>query len=231
MEELYIIIDLFIVVQTITSGVMCVYGYKWSRGLIAIMSSYIGFGLGLLLSVLFLESMGFGSFILIPICISIISGLAYKNITFNHFVAGFLLAIKVSFMIVTKMYENGMISDFGWLIIAPLIIGAFVGILSCTVFSNYIVLACLAFLGAVEFVPKVFEWINGTLFAVTGDWSYIFDPVSFILSIFGIEIPSGGEVFCILLLSVGGFYFQKLCAEKEGKLFNEVILDDRNLKE
>lgn len=231
MEGLYIIIDLFIVIQTVTSGVMCVYGYKWSKGLIAIMSSYVGLGVGLLLSIPFIDSAGLGSLILVPICISAISGLAYTNIKFNHFMAGFLLAVKVSFMIITKMYESGMFGDIGWLFVVPIIIGIYVGGLSCTVFSGYIVLACLAFLGAIEFVPKIFEWINGTLFAVTGDWSFIFDPVSYILSLFGIEIPSSGEVICILLLSVGGFYFQKLRAEKEGINFSDKIFDDRKLKD
>lgn len=42
METLFLIADIFAIIQTVSSAVMCVYGYKWSRGLIAVMSSYIG---------------------------------------------------------------------------------------------------------------------------------------------------------------------------------------------
>ena len=66
---------------------------------------------------------------------------------------------------------------------------------------------------------------------MTGDYSFIFDPTSFLLSLFGIEIPSGGEVFFILLLTIGGFYFQKVRAESEGKDLSRKLVDDRNIFE
>lgn len=232
MEGFYLILNVLTIIQMVTSAVMCVYGYKWSKGLIAIMSLDMGVVIGFLLSILFIqEGAGLGVLIIIPICAAGFSGLAYKNITFNHFLAGFLLAIKVSFMIVTKMYEHGMVEDIGWLFVMPVIIGAVAGIASCTVFTGYIVLACLAFWGAIEFVPKMFELINGTLFVATGDIGYIFDPISLVLSLFGIEIPSGGEVFFILILSGVSFYLQKVRAEQAGIDLSRKIVDDRDLKE
>ncbi len=232
MEGLYLVVEAFIVIQTVTSGIMCVYGYKWGRALIATASSYVGVAIGLVICIMLFES-GFGveSFIAIPTCAAAFSAMAYKNITLNHFMAGFLLATKISFMIITKVFEYGMSDDIGGLLVLPIIIGIIGGIVSCTKFTGYIVLACLAFWGSIDFVPKMFEWINGTLFAMTGDYSFIFDPISFLLSLFGIEIPSGGEVFFILLLTVGGFYFQKNRAESAGKDLSRKLVDDRNLFE
>lgn len=230
MEGLYLVVEAFIVIQMVTSGIMCVYGYKWGRALIATASSYVGVVIGLVVCIMLFES-GFGieSTVAIPICAAGFATLVYKNITLNHFMAGFLLATKIAFMVITKAYEYEMAEDIGWLFVLPIIIGIMGGIASCTQFTGYIVLACMAFWGAIDFVPKMFEWINGTLFALTGDISFIFDPLSFLLSFFGIEIPSGGEVLCILLLTAGGFYFQKLQAEKEGKDLSRKLVDDRNL--
>ncbi len=232
MEGLYLVVEAFIVIQMVTSGIMCVYGYKWGRGLIATVSSYVGVAIGVVVCVMLFKS-GFGveSFIAIPTCAAAFSVMVYKKIVLNHFMAGFLLATKISFMIITKVFEYGTFDDVGMLFVLPVVIGIIGGIVSCTQFTGYIVLACLAFWGAIDFVPKMFEWINGTLFVMTGDYSFIFDPTSFLLSLFGIEIPSGGEVFFILLLTIGGFYFQKVRAESEGKDLSRKLVDDRNIFE
>ena len=46
METISLFVNIYIVIQTVTSAVMCVYGYKWSKGLIAVMASYVGIGIG-----------------------------------------------------------------------------------------------------------------------------------------------------------------------------------------
>ena len=231
METLFLIADIFAIIQTVSSAVMCVYGYKWSRGLIAVMSSYIGTVIGIIICYFLANSVGFGIITIIPFCAAGFSAYAYKNVKLNHFLAGFLLGTKISFMVLMKMAESGMIDDIGWLFILPIIIGAGAGELSSAMFSGYIVLACTAFLGAIELVPRIFKIINGTLFAATGDLSFIFDPISSLLSIFGIESLSGGEVIGIIAVTIGSFYSQKALAEKQGKTFENVIFDDRNLKQ
>lgn len=232
MEGIYLAVNLFIVIQTVTSAVMCVYGYKWSKGLIATMSLYVGAAIGMLICGLFLENTQDSSVLLIiPICMVIFWILAYKSITLNHFLAGFLLAIKVSFMLITKMYEYSLINDSDALLVLPIIIGIIAGFLTCTMFNKYILFACTAFIGVTEFVPKMFELVNKTLFVATGDISFIFDPMSFILSIFGITIPSNGEVFFMIVLGIISFYLQKNSAEKLGMNYKGTIINDRNLKE
>lgn len=229
METIIIFANLFIVVQAVTSAIMCVYGYKWSKGLIAVMSSYVGVALGTVISMILIDGgVGFEILIIIPICAVAFSKLAYEIVALNHFLAGFLLAVKIAFMILTKMYENSMIEDSEVLFILPIGIGIIAGVASYQKFNKYILVACVTFIGVTEFVPKLFEFINGSLFVATGDISFIFDPITFILSLFGIEIPSGGEVLCMLVLGVASFYYQKNKVDKLGIDFSNKIIDDRN---
>ena len=232
METISLFVNIYIVIQTVTSAVMCVYGYKWSKGLIAVMASYVGVGIGIFICA-FLMSNGVGpaAIILVPICGGVFSKLAYDIITLNHFLAGFLLAIKVGFMIFMKMFEYSIIDDFSYVFIFPVIIGIFVGIQSCRCFSKYILIACVAFIGATEFVPRLFELINGTLFFATGDISFIFDPISFLLSLVGITIPSGGEVFFMLVIGGISFYYQKSYVDKNNIDLSDKAIDDRHLND
>lgn len=230
LEVLYLILNAFVVIRLVVSGIMCVYGYKWRRGLIALMSTYVGIVIGLIICVVLIESeAGGGSIIAIPICAVGFAGLAYKNIGLNHFLGGFLLITKVSFMLITKAYEYGMAEDIGWLFVLPIILGIIGGIAFSTRYTGYVVISCLAFWGAIDFVPNMFKLLNGTLFVMTGDFGYIFDPRSFIFSIFGIEIPSGGEVLFILVVTAVSIYFQKVRAEKENIKLDEKLVDDRKL--
>lgn len=230
LELISIIFNAFIAIRLVVSSIMCVYGYKWNKGLIALMSTYVGAAIGLILFVMLVEGdAGGGSIVVVPICAVGFAGLAYKNIALNHFLGGFLLVTKISFMLITKAYEYGMSEEIAWLFVLPIILGVIGGVAFSTKFTGYVVISCLAFWGAIDFVPNMFQLLNGTLFAMTGDFGYIFDPASFILSIFGIEIPSGGEVFFILLVTAGSFYFQKVRAEREGIDLTQKLVDDRNL--
>lgn len=229
METISLFVNIYIVIQTVTSAVMCVYGYKWSKGLIAVMASYVGIGIGVFICA-FLISNGMSPAvtILIPICGGVFSKLAYDIIALNHFLAGFLLAVKVGFMIFMKMFEYSIIDDFSYIFIFPIIIGVFAGVQSCKYFSKYILIACVAFIGATEFVPRLFELINGTLFLATGDLSFIFDPISFLLSLIGITIPSGGEVFFMIVIGGLSFYYQKSYVDKNHIDLSDRVVDDRN---
>lgn len=56
LEVLYLILNAFVVIRLVVSGIMCVYGYKWRRGLIALMSTYVGIVIGLIICVVLIES-------------------------------------------------------------------------------------------------------------------------------------------------------------------------------
>lgn len=231
MEIFLWIINVFAVVRMLTSAIMCVYGYKWSKGLIATMSIYTGVALG---GIVFLIGMKVGApidtIIIVPIIASGFSAAAYKNVILNHFMVGFLLAIKIAFMVILKFVEYFRIGSEFTIFVVPVIIGIIAGLLVCIKYNNYILIACSAYIGATEFVPSIFSFLNKTMFVATGDISFIFDPVSFILSIFGITIPSGGEVFFILLLGGVSFYYQRKILIQKGINLSGVVIDDRKLK-
>ena len=112
METIIIFANLFIVVQAVTSAIMCVYGYKWSKGLIAVMSSYVGVALGTVISMILIDGgVGFEILIIIPICAVAFSKLAYEIVALNHFLAGFLLAIFVAVLEVYLSFSVLIILD------------------------------------------------------------------------------------------------------------------------
>lgn len=230
MEEFKIILGVFGLVETVCSGIMCVYGYKWSRGLIATMSLYIGFAIGMFASLSLLELTGEPIVLLfIPIVMVALWSSAYKNITFNHFLAGFLLTIKVSFMLLLLYVQNvGGQLELG-LFLIPVFIGVISGTVICAKYNNHILILCTSFIGATEFVPNVMDYINKTSFAMTGDISYLFDPIGFLLGLIGIEIPSTIEILLILVVFIGGYYAQRKILEAKDIDLKGTIIDDRKL--
>lgn len=223
-------VDIIIFVKFVASGVMCVYGYKWSKGLIATMSLGIGVSLSILVTYWLLR-LGAGeiSFLAIPVIVIWFYEASYKNIFLNHFLAGFLVMIKISTMIMILFMENGIIDvDGAMLFVVPIPIAVVFGIIGCLKLNNYIILFCMSFIGATEFVPNVEKLINGTLFSFTGDYSYIFslDPTEMFFSFMGIDVPSTLEIIFILIIFAGGFWYQKKIVDKNKIDLTGTVLDD-----
>ena len=230
MQTVIVILNLFMVLRLVTSGVMCVFGYKWSKGLIAIMSSYVGIGMGGFITYLLLQNgMGLECIVVVPISAVLFSVLAYKWIALNHFMAGFLLSIKILFMIAVNMSENMSSDSSGMLFCFIVVLSIIIGIVVCNKYNHYILIACVSYLGAIELTTKIFDWINKGLFLSTGDISFIFNPVEFILSLLGIEIPSGGETIVIILIGLVSFWYQRSRVVSLGIDLSDKIVDDRNL--
>lgn len=230
MEIFKLISAVFGIVETICSGVMCVYGYKWSRGLIATMSLYIGFAISILVTVPLIGiTEDFGMLLLIPIIMVVFWVAAYKNIVLNHFLAGFLLTIKVTFMLLLLYIQNTEVELNIELFLIPILVGIISGAVICSKYNNQILILCTSFIGAAEFVPKIMDYINKASFAVTGDISYIFDPISFLLGLIGIEIPSTTEILLVFIVFLGGYYIQKKTLEAKNIDLKGTIIDDREL--
>lgn len=224
------VVDFLIVLQIITSAVMCLYGYKWSKGLIAIMSTYIGFTLGGIIAYFLLNiGVGYGCLWIVPICTISFAISAYTVVWINHFSAGYLVVIKICYMILYTLMDNGVMdTNITFLLIMPLVIGFVAGIIICAVYNNYVVIMCLSFIGATELIPKLFDLINKTLFVATGDIGFIFDPIDFILEIFGIDTISLWEVIGILVVFVLSFIWQRKLMIDNGIDLSGVTIDDRN---
>ncbi len=227
------VVDFFIVLQIITSAIMCLYGYKWSKGLIAIMSAYIGFTLGGIIAYLLLNvGVGYECLWIVPICTIAFAVSAYNVVWLNHFSAGYLLVIKICYMILYTLMDNGIFdADIKVLLITPLVIGFFAGIIICSVYNNYVVILCMSFIGATELVSKIIDIANKTLFVATGDISFIFNPIDFILEIFGIETISFIEVIGILVVFGLSFGWQRKLMIDNGIDLSKDTIDDRNYGE
>lgn len=206
------------------------YGYKWSKQLIAIASLYIGSVLGIGVTVLLLKfGVGLVALWAIPIITIIVIDLAYKSIIVNHFIAGFLLSIKLAFLFIMTVNQISYVIPADMFLILPILIGIIAGIFVVIKANNSIVLLCISFIGVTEFVPKLFDMANKTLFAATGDINFIFNPQSFILGLIGIDIPSVFEGIVIVLAFIASYWYQKNKIDALGINLSGLILDDRNI--
>lgn len=230
MEGLMYFLDLLILIRIGTGAVMCVFGYKWRKGLISIMALYIGFSLGMIAFALVIAAeMGAGIGIVIWLIITVGFVIAaYKNIKLNHFLTAFLVGIKLFTMLIYFLMEQGII-EYGWsLIVVPVFLSTIGAIFVCGKFTYMAVVCCTAYIGAVEVAMGISKLLNGTLFAVTGDFGFLFNPIDFILSIMGIEMPSGLEVILIFIIFAIGAWYQRKILIKNNIDLSEVIVDDRN---
>ena len=73
------------------------------------------------------------------------------------------------------------------ILVLPIIMGFVLGIVLVVKMNNKVLLICVAYIGATEFVPKIMSFLNKTAFAVTGDGGYLIstDPIELILSFLG----------------------------------------------
>lgn len=226
-----IIINVFFVIRLANSAAMCVLGYKWRKGLIAIASLNLGLILGFLTVIFFVETVDLDIEVsllisaLVPILFFI---LAYKCIWLNHFLTGFLVFTKLSFMIIYRLMSERVVDfDMELLIIISLSLGILAGLIISIACVNFAVLFCVVYIGTVDLVLSVSEIINNALFVATSDISFVFDPEDLFLKIIGIEIPSAIEVIFIVIVGVASFIGQKLWLDKQGIKLSSCIIDDR----
>lgn len=228
--SLEVMMNAIIVVQTVTSAVMCVYGYKWSKGLIATMSIYIGVFIGGLITAMLINIAAHPAMLLaLPVTVIWFWVAAYKVVWLNHFLAGFLLVMKLSYMIVYTMMDNGIIEfNLGALLGMPLVLGLISGIIICAIFNNYVVLLCVTFIGATELGTRICAWIDKGLFVTTGNIGFMFNPLDIVLEFFGIETLGLKEVAIIIIIFVVSFLVQRGIMISNGIDLSGTTLDDRN---
>lgn len=226
------IINALALIRFATSTIMCVYGYKWRRGLISITSLYIGLVIGafLLEFLLELNIMEIDLCIIVSLFVPILfSVLAYKWIWLNHFLIGFIASTKLLFMLIYGIMDKGIIDfNIDTLFSVPIIIGIAVGVFLSTHLKYAAVLLCLAYIGSVDLVMNFFDLLNKGLFIATGDIRYIFDIKDVIMQLVGIDIPSLSESVVIFVVTTISFIRQSSLLQKEGIDLSDYIIDDRS---
>lgn len=230
-EFLPYLLNVFLAIQIVSAGAMCIYGYKWRKGLIATLSIYIGLSLGFLIALSIikqdLNNLDFGA-LMIPVTAIVFYILAYRWVALNHFLTGFLVANKLGFMFIYNLMHEGIIQfDFDILMVVPIVLGFIAGFVLSRCFTHVAVLSCMVYIGTVELVTGVSDFINKSLFVATGDINFVFNMEDMLLKLVGVEIPSFVEVIFILVVGIASFVFQKNMLEKQGIDLSKVIVDDR----
>nr|DAJ34955.1 MAG TPA: protein of unknown function (DUF4203) [Caudoviricetes sp.] len=232
LSAIIFIINALTLIRFATSTVMCVYGYKWRRGLISITSLYIGLAMGtfLLKFLLELDIMEVEFCLIISLFVPILfSILAYEWVRLNHFLIGFITSIKLLFMLIYGIMDKGIIDfDIDILFSVPIIIGIVVGTILSTRLKYAAVILCLAYIGSVDLVINFFDLLNKGLFVATGDISYIFDIEGVIMQLIGVDIPSLLESVIIFAVTIISFICQSSLLQREGIDLSDYIIDDRN---
>lgn len=224
------------ILKVITSVLMGLFGVRWQKGLIGMTGCIIGFNAGFVtaMHLYFRLELGEISFIVIPIETIICGILAYRNLTFNHFLVGFLVADKISFLILEVLMDNNVIDfDLGILVIIPVVVGIIVGCIGCKFFVYKIMISCLALISAINLEPIIEKWVNRGLFATTGDVGFVLetDPTKLILQVIGIEVPS--LLGCFLMILLFGIFFaiHYFYIKKQGLELSEYVINDRKLND
>lgn len=219
-----------VLVKYVSAGIMCIYGYKWSKRLIANVSIYLGFILGVLVFRWMMElGAGIEAIIFIPIVTVGFYEAAYRNVALNHFLAAFLVSVKISSLIMLLLIQGGSIeSTTTTLFVAPAIVGIICGFIGLLYFNNYVLIFCVAYIGATELADGLMSLFNGTLFAYTGNYSYIvsLEPSEILLSFMGIDVPSFWETVLIIVIFIFSFRHQKSMVDKNGIDLTTHILND-----
>lgn len=196
------------IISVTIGACLCFGALKWRRGLLTTTAIGWGFFLGAFIVMLLSDTIDesgalfciLAGTILLPILTYTVPGV-------NRFVLGYIVGFKLCFMLTTLMAKAGSI-DILQAIAAPVVVGTIVGLglMAWTqVRVSAFILAC-TFVGASEIAPVISKWINRFLFAGTGDWGYILDPIDLFFALFKVELTDKWAFISMLALMALGCY-------------------------
>lgn len=206
---------------------ICFGALKWRKGLLTKVALCWGFILGVLFGILslFIIDDDYLFYICIFVGVILFPILTYTVPCVNRFTLGFVVITKLAFMCTTVIWKNG-----GMEIDKMFIDAALVGLIAGLIFAAWsemavgpFVLAC-AFLGASEAAPIIAKWINQFLFSITGDTSYLFDPLDFLFSLLKIELTDFWTLLAMVILMFLGVIKQLSSVKAQGYSYNTPII-------
>lgn len=219
-------------------GSALVYGaLKWRKGLLTTTVFYWGLVLGFLSGVFmaFLLNTDF----LIVIVTVVIGAVIFPILTYripavNRFVVGFLVTMKLLYMLTTYLCKKGNM-EFEIAIMLPLIIALIIGIifaLSRRLSVLPFAIACV-FFGASQVAPTLAKYVKQFIFGITHDYSLLFDPIDFIFALFKIELTDGWTLLFMIILMCIGLPHQLKFIKQQGYDYDTPIItfetDDTNM--
>lgn len=241
MEDFLTYIAIFEIVTDIYDaliGAGLVFGaLKWRKNLLTTTAFYWGIVLGCISGLLisyFLDG-DFTIFIITIVLGAIILPiLTYRIPAVNRFILGFLITMKLLYMLTTHLVSNNNI-ELSIAIISPLIGATILGIIFMLLRQLSVLpfaLACV-FLGASQLAPTIVKYLNQIQFGITHDVSLLFDPVSFIFALFKIELTDGLTLVVMIILMCIGLPIQLKYIKKQGYTYDTPIIafetDDPNM--
>lgn len=151
--------------------------------------------------------------------------LTYKVPAINRFVLGFIVTMKLLYMVTTFLYKNGNM-EFGTAITMPLIAATILGIIFALLRQMSVLpfsLACV-FLGASQFAPTFAKYVKQFIFGITHDYSLLFDPIDFVFALFRIELTDGWTLLFMIILMCIGLPVQLNYIKRQGYTYDTPII-------
>ena len=201
-------------------GSALIYGaLKWRKGLLSTTACYWGIVLGFAGGGIIAYALDMPVVIFITI---IIGAIVFPIMTYlipavNRFVLGFLVTMKLLYMLTTHLCKKG-IMEFSVALISPLIVATILGILFMFMREMSVLpfaLGCV-FIGASQLAPTIAKYINQFIFGITQDFSLLFDPIDFIFALFKIELTDGWTLLLMIIFMVCGLPIQLGYIKKQG---------------
>lgn len=201
-------------------GSALIYGaLKWRKGLLSTTACYWGIVLGFAGGGIIAYALDMPVVIFITI---IIGAIVFPIMTYlipavNRFVLGFLVTMKLLYMLTTHLCKKG-IMEFSVALISPLIVATILGILFMFMREMSVLpfaLGCV-FIGASQMAPTIAKYINQFIFGITQDFSLLFEPIDFIFALFKIELTDGWTLLLMVIFMVCGLPIQLGYIKKQG---------------
>lgn len=201
-------------------GSALIYGaLKWRKGLLSTTACYWGIVLGFAGGGIIAYALDMPAIIFIAI---IIGAIVFPIMTYlipavNRFVLGFIVTMKLLYMLTTYLCKEG-IMEFSVALILPLIVATILGILFMLMRELSVLpfaLGCV-FIGASQLAPTIAKYINQFIFGITQDFSLLFDPIDFIFALFKIELTDGWTLLLMIIFMVCGLPIQLGYIKKQG---------------
>ena len=205
---------------------LCFGALKWRRGLLT--TTAIGWGavLGIICWYLFSSGADQEIFVIsVAIGAILFPILTYTIPGINRFVLGFLVGMKIFTMVATVLLKQGSI-DIELFIVMPLIAGTFIGLILMAWIQmrvSAVVIGC-SFIGASEIAPVISEWWNRAGYTLTGDISYLIDPLDLLFALFKIELTDKVTLISLLVLLICGCGYQLKCLSDQGIPYSTPVI-------
>lgn len=206
---------------------ICFGALKWHKGLLTKVALCWGFVLGLIFGLVFSYALyeEYPFYICMLVGVIIFPILTYTVPGVNRFVLGFIVITKMAFMATTVIWKSGGM-DFDNIFTYALIAGLIGGLVFAAwrqIAVGPFVLAC-AFLGASEVAPIISKYINQFLYSITGDVSYLFDPIDFLFSLLKIELTDFWTLLIMVILMCFGVNKQLQSVKAQGYSYDTPII-------